>query len=598
MNKRVFSLKAKLIMMTLVIVLTVIAIQTAINLQRISKQKEALIHLQGKGYEQFMREINQSSEENMRLALMIANMDFVHQTMKTKDKSGLLNEIKPLNDILNNSNKFNYRIHFHEPGSVSFLRVWKPAKNGDPLAGFRMTVNKVQESKKPVKGIEAGRGGLVVRGLAPILDGGEMIGSVEVFCDISDIAESIDETNAIYGLDKIEATAVQSVQKLGNFNVLKSPPKDMGDVDASFVDQAVKSVMTKEAGNTLLTASPVTDYQDQVVGVYVRFLDIRQINADIRSNIIIMILVAAVLITVSFFFAMLLSNSVANPIKLIIDGLFMSSVQVDSASKQIAAISTALAEGSSDQAASIEETSSSLEEMASMTKNNAKNAMHADNLMQTANQIVTKAYKSMTDLTISMQDITVASKETSKIVKTIDEISFRTNLLALNAAVEAARAGEAGVGFAVVADEVRNLSMRAAEAARNTAILIESTVKKVSDGAELVQSTNHDFNEVAENTKRVGGLLKEIAAASNEQAQGISQVNSAVADMDKVVQQNAASAEQNSGASSEMNVQSLKMKEFVADLSLLIQGDGRSAVTSRHEDTKQLRLYQDTLPGK
>ena len=142
------------------------------------------------------------------------------------------------------------------------------------------------------------------------------------------------------------------------------------------------------------------------------------------------------------------------------------------------------------------------------------------------------------------RSISKASEETSKIIKTIDEIAFQTNLLALNAAVEAARAGEAGAGFAVVADEVRNLAMRAAEAAKNTADLIEGTVKKVQDGSLLVATTNDAFSQVKESTTQVGNLVSEITEASKEQSSGIEQVNIAISEMDKVVQQNAANAEE------------------------------------------------------
>jgi methyl-accepting chemotaxis protein len=192
-----------------------------------------------------------------------------------------------------------------------------------------------------------------------------------------------------------------------------------------------------------------------------------------------------------------------------------------------------------------------------------------------------QADDSMTHLTQSMEEISRASEETSKIIKTIDEIAFQTNLLALNAAVEAARAGEAGAGFAVVADEVRNLAMRAAEAAKNTADLIEGTVQKVHEGSDLVAKTNEAFGEVSKSAAKVGELVSEIAAASNEQAEGIGQVNKAVAEMDKVVQQNAASAEESASASEEMNAQAVQMKSMVNELVALVGGKGNGNNGSR-----------------
>jgi len=277
----------------------------------------------------------------------------------------------------------------------------------------------------------------------------------------------------------------------------------------------------------------------------------------------------AAMLLVSFVFT---RRSITRPITRIVAGLNDGADQVASAASQISSTSQQLAEGSSEQAASIEETSASLEEMASMTRQNADNARQADDLMKETKRVVAQAKDSMSRMCRSMDDITKASEDTSRIIKTIDEIAFQTNLLALNAAVEAARAGEAGAGFAVVADEVRNLAMRAADAARNTANLIEETVKKVKDGSALMSSTNSAFGQVSDSADKVADLVGEIAAASGEQAQGTEQVNKAVSEMDKVTQQNAASAEESASASEEMSAQAETMKAMVNDLLAMVGG--------------------------
>ncbi|MBI9086710.1 MAG: MCP four helix bundle domain-containing protein [Desulfobacterales bacterium] len=316
-------------------------------------------------------------------------------------------------------------------------------------------------------------------------------------------------------------------------------------------------------------------------------------NAATSAEVIIAT-VGTVAVFVGILIAFFIGRSITRPINRVIEGLNEGAEQITEASGQVSSASQSLAEGSSEQAASIEETSSSLEEMASMTKQNADNAGQADHLMKEANQVVTSANQSMAELIGSMDEISKASEETSKIIKTIDEIAFQTNLLALNAAVEAARAGEAGAGFAVVADEVRNLAMRAADAAKNTAALIEGTVKKVKDGSELVDRTNQAFGQVSESSSKVGELVSEIAAASTEQAQGIGQINQAVTEMDKVVQQNAANAEESASASEELNAQAVHMKSFVDDLVALV---GSNATNAAAAPTARIRPRSDTVHG-
>lgn len=307
-----------------------------------------------------------------------------------------------------------------------------------------------------------------------------------------------------------------------------------------------------------------------------------RVQSTSRNSITLTIVSFVLVILLIGFLVYILNSRVVSPLKSLIDGIMRGIEEVTSGSGQVAFASQSVAEGSAEMAASLEETTSSLEEMASMTRQNADNADQADKLMKDSNQVVAKADNSMTELTASMQEISKASEETSKIIKTIDEIAFQTNLLALNAAVEAARAGEAGAGFAVVADEVRNLAMRAAEAAKNTAGLIEGTVKKIKDGSGIVTSTNEAFGEVAQSASKVGELVSEIAAASNEQAQGIDDLNSAVSEMDKVVQKTAANSEDSAAASEEMDAQAKQMYVNVKDLMAIIGGSRNDEHATRY----------------
>ncbi len=278
--------------------------------------------------------------------------------------------------------------------------------------------------------------------------------------------------------------------------------------------------------------------------------------------------------------AVLITRSIVKPVNRIIATLSMGSEQLTSASGQVSSASQSLAEGATEQAAGLEETSSSLEEMASMTRQNADNAQQANSLMEEAARTVASGREAMQQVEGTINEIKGSSDETAKIIKVIDEIAFQTNLLALNAAVEAARAGEAGKGFAVVAEEVRNLAMRSAEAAKNTSELIQKSQDSSNKGVDVAVEAGKTMDEISESAGKVGGLVSEIAAASQEQAQGIDQVNTAVAQMDKVTQQNAANAEESASASEELSAQADSMKEVVIELTTLV-GGSESSKSSR-----------------
>ena len=267
----------------------------------------------------------------------------------------------------------------------------------------------------------------------------------------------------------------------------------------------------------------------------------------------------------------LVLRSVRAAMSAVTDSLSEAAGEVDRNSGQLSAASNTLAEGATENAASLEETSAALEELSSMTRRNADNAGEADSLMGQATTAMGRAGSSMETLVHAMTEISDSGNEISKIIKTIDEIAFQTNLLALNAAVEAARAGEAGSGFAVVADEVRNLAIRSAEAARNTSGLIAGTIANINHGSEMVRSTVDTFHTVEAHSTKVGKLLAEVAAASNEQAQGIDQITIAMNQMDKVTQSNAASAEEAASSASQLSDQAGRLLQAVADLRSLVE---------------------------
>jgi len=332
----------------------------------------------------------------------------------------------------------------------------------------------------------------------------------------------------------------------------------------------------------LILSIPVIEEDNEYIGFVSIGISLLSIKADMKKMTIDALLILAIFIFISALISFLFSRSLSRPVIRVVRGLNEAAESVSSASAQTSDASYILSERASEQAASSQEIALFLESMSSTAKQNSDNAGQADSFMTEARGLVENAQRAMDELTRSIEDISKSGKETYKIIKTIDEIAFQTNLLALNAAVESARAGEAGSGFAVVADEVRNLATRASEAAKNTSVLIEGTVKRITDASELVVKTNGIFSKISGISVTVGDLVIKITSASEEQAQGIEQATKGMSEMDSTTQFNASYSEESASASEELNAQAMQMRDFVSELiSLVGKADSRDGRTQQ-----------------
>lgn len=316
----------------------------------------------------------------------------------------------------------------------------------------------------------------------------------------------------------------------------------------------------------------LTDANAQSAGALARMR-----SSQIRGGVITAVAVAGVFCVMALW---VLRRQIAAPLAALLEDVTAVSDQIREASSQVMSSSQSVADGAGRQAASIEETSASIEELSAMTRRNVQDAATAKELATQARRAAETGTAEMRGMTQAMDAIKESGGNIAKIVKSIDEIAFQTNILALNAAVEAARAGEAGMGFAVVADEVRNLAMRSAEAARETANRIEDSIAKSEHGVRISQNVARTFVEISDKVRSVDDLVGNIANASREQNEGITQVNVAMSEVDKVTQNNAAGAEEGASAATELGAQADALQAALGRMSNLMAGAQQSKATS------------------
>ena len=294
--------------------------------------------------------------------------------------------------------------------------------------------------------------------------------------------------------------------------------------------------------------------------------------SSIRQRWIGIVVFAISLVVAAVVVVVMIRRAVVGMLRNAIGTLRTGATQIASAAGQVASSAQSLSMGSNEQAASLEETSASLEQMATMTRTSAKHAQEAAVLVTEVHGLVDDSNKALSEMVVSMESIQESSNKVARIIKTIEEIAFQTNILALNAAVEAARAGAAGMGFAVVADEVRTLAQRSAQAAQDTASLIEASIASTSQGQSRVKRVVASVSAITSSVDKVKGLVDEVSSSTKEQAEGIDQVAEAVSRIEKVTQQTAATAEESAAASEELNAQAETAMAEVERVEAIIGG--------------------------
>ncbi len=390
---------------------------------------------------------------------------------------------------------------------------------------------------------------------------------------------------AIKGVDEAVKLQKERIKQIEPLLVTAEGKKMVADIDAAMtkweeneldVEKLVKAGKAadaweeaRERGNPLI--AQVDELADKLIEQQDKFAAEADHEAEADYDNVKMIMLVVMIVSLLVVGgAVFIVRGVNNSLRRVSGELRDGAHQVEQAASQVAQSAQSLSQGATEQASSLEETSASMEEMASMVRRNAENAVQAASLVTDVAGQVNDSNAALNEMVGSMAAIRESSNKVAKIIKTIDEIAFQTNILALNAAVEAARAGEAGMGFAVVADEVRNLAQRSAQAAKDTAGLIEESIMRSQEGTEKVEQVAGKITTITESVNKVKGIVDEVREASQQQTQGIDQVTQAIMQMEKVTQTTAATAEESAAASEELSAQAETSMTTVTELEALV----------------------------
>ncbi len=583
MKIKLDSMSTRILMPVFGIIVILIGIQTWRAWQNANSEKERLIKRISSGHDRLMNEAQQIAKENLQLALALSAIDSVKEAVGLEDRERLIEIVTPIVKSIKSHSDRVLKVHFHLPPGRSFVRLWKLNKFGDDISGFRRTVVEVLQTGRPVYGIEAGRAGLAVRGVAPIFWGEDTkrpVGSVEVITALNCVAKRISkisgEKNAIYGILKVKTTAsaFDTKGQIGRFSTLLPPPKGVGEglVDLALLESGIKRPVIKEVGNLLITASPLKDYKGDGIGVYVRFVDITGIKNRIHSAVkgALFTSILGLLLAIGIIFVVV-RVSLSRPLEqalgamneissgkmdrcLPVEGAsemrdLMTSansviysvgnnvITLKTQSETMKVISKNLKEAGDilysggkelDQKAaqvaeSARKASSELERVAKSTEEMATATSEiAQNVVETA-RVTDLAQDKANIASEVINRLGESSRKIGEVTQVINAIAEQTNLLALNATIEAARAGEAGKGFAVVANEVKELAGQTAKSTEDITKMIE-TIQ--ADTASAIQAVE----EITEIVGQVNDLANTIASAAEQQTATVKDISESVND--------------------------------------------------------------------